>query len=53
MLKVIKINKQDLVTQYEAYNDRQFHTHLDLEWCQAQGCWPGNSPDPYVLSLNV
>ena len=44
MLKVIRINKQDLVTQYEAYNDRQFHT---------QGCWPGNSPDPYVLSLNV
>ena len=37
MLKVKRINKQGLMTQYETYSDRQFYFYLDMEWCQAQG----------------
>jgi hypothetical protein len=37
MLRAIKTNKQSLVTQREIYNDRQYHTYLDLECSQTQG----------------
>ena len=37
MLKVIIINKQSHVAQYETYNDRQAHTYLNLASCQAHG----------------
>jgi hypothetical protein len=31
MLRAIKINKQNLVTQYLIYDDFQLHMHLDME----------------------